>query len=233
MTGATSFTSVPIIDISGLRAPDSSERERVAAELGRAAREVGFFYVSGAGLDQELFDRMLAATKEFFALPLEEKMRSYIGLSRCHRGYVPVGAPDWFQDAPATGGASWGVANIPLTYNPPVTDPAQLTFVREEKADGPDVRCWVQAAPARELPNLKGMPHLLVVGEASSAASTNRCVSKYLTQAGVKNTWVNLGSVGIHGNGHMMMLEKNELEIAAFFAGWLRDNVEQGVKTRN
>ena len=34
---------------------------------------------------------MLVATKEFFALPVEEKMRSYIGLSRCHRGYVPVG----------------------------------------------------------------------------------------------------------------------------------------------
>ena len=27
-----------------------------------------------------------------------------------------------------------------------------------------------------------------------------------------------------------MMLEKNELEIAAYFAGWLRDNVEKGVK---
>jgi isopenicillin N synthase-like dioxygenase len=38
-----------------------------------------------------LFERLLAATKEFFALPLEVKMRSYIGLSRCHRGYVPSG----------------------------------------------------------------------------------------------------------------------------------------------
>jgi hypothetical protein len=32
----------------------------------------------------------------------------------------------------------------------------------------------------------------------------------------VENTGVNLGDVGIHGNGHMMMLEKNHLEIAAF-----------------
>jgi isopenicillin N synthase-like dioxygenase len=63
----------------------------VAAEIGAAAREVGFFYISGSGIDEALFDRMLAATKEFFALPVEEKMRSYIGLSRCHRGYVPVG----------------------------------------------------------------------------------------------------------------------------------------------
>jgi isopenicillin N synthase-like dioxygenase len=91
MSGATSFTSVPIVDIGGLRAPERAERERVAAEIGRAARDVGFFYISGSGIDEALFDRMLASTKEFFALPVEEKMRTYIGLSRCHRGYVPVG----------------------------------------------------------------------------------------------------------------------------------------------
>ncbi|BBY29160.1 oxidoreductase [Mycolicibacterium sediminis] len=82
---------MPIVDISGLRSTDRAERERVAAEIGRAAREVGFLYVSGSGVDDALFDRMLDATTAFFALPLEEKMRSYIGLSRCHRGYVPVG----------------------------------------------------------------------------------------------------------------------------------------------
>ncbi len=94
MSGTASlaaFSSVPIIDISGLRSPQRAERERVAAELGASAREVGFFYISGSGVDEATFERMLAATKEFFALPLDEKMRSYIGLSRCHRGYVPVG----------------------------------------------------------------------------------------------------------------------------------------------
>lgn len=91
MSGATSFTSIPIVDIGGLRSGDARERERVAGELGKAAREVGFFYVSGSGIDDGCFDAMMAATKEFFALPVEEKMRTYIGLSRCHRGYVPVG----------------------------------------------------------------------------------------------------------------------------------------------
>jgi len=91
MSGITSFTSVPIVDISGLRSPNRVDRDAVAAEIGTAAREVGFLYVSGSGIDEALFDRMLAATKEFFALPVEEKMRSYIGLSRCHRGYVPTG----------------------------------------------------------------------------------------------------------------------------------------------
>ena len=91
MTGTTPFTSIPIVDITGLRSPDRAERERVAADIGKAAREVGFLYISGTGIDEALFDRMLAATKTFFALPVEEKMRSYIGLSTCHRGYVPVG----------------------------------------------------------------------------------------------------------------------------------------------
>jgi len=91
MSSAESFTSVPVIDISGLYGSERATREAVAAELGRAARDIGFFYISGADIDESLFDSMLSATKEFFALPVEEKMRSYIGLSRCHRGYVPTG----------------------------------------------------------------------------------------------------------------------------------------------
>jgi isopenicillin N synthase-like dioxygenase len=100
MTTATSFTSVPIVDISGLRSSDPAERERVAAEIGTAAAEVGFLYISGAGVDDALFDRLLDATKEFFALPLAEKMRSYIGLSRCHRGYVPTGEEGLSNEVP-------------------------------------------------------------------------------------------------------------------------------------
>lgn len=100
MNSATSFTEVPVIDISGLYSGDRAVRDSVAAELGRAAREVGFFYIRGAAIDDALFDALLAATKKFFALPLEEKMRSYIGLSRCHRGYVPTGEEGLSGDKP-------------------------------------------------------------------------------------------------------------------------------------
>ena len=90
-TVSGAFQSVPVIDISGLRSADRAERERVAAELGTAAREVGFFYISGTTVSDELFEQLLTATKQFFALPMDQKMKSYIGLSSCHRGYVPVG----------------------------------------------------------------------------------------------------------------------------------------------
>jgi len=41
---------------------------------------------------------------------------------------------------------------------------------------------------------------------------------------------VRLEGVGITGNGHMMMLEKNNLDISAFMAQWLRENVERRAK---
>jgi hypothetical protein len=44
---------------------------------------------------------------------------------------------------------------------------------------------------------------------------------KYLQQAGLHPTWVKLADAGIHGNGHMMMLEKNNREIAQLIAQWL------------
>jgi hypothetical protein len=44
---------------------------------------------------------------------------------------------------------------------------------------------------------------------------------KYLQQAGAKPTFIRLADLGIHGNSHVMMLEKNNKEIAAVIAKWL------------
>ena len=65
------------------------------------------------------------------------------------------------------------------------------------------------------------MPILVVDGEASFHAPYEQCTIGYLKQAGVDATWMALGKMGIHGNGHMMMLEKNSDQIAAAMADWL------------
>ena len=62
---------------------------------------------------------------------------------------------------------------------------------------------------------------LVATGQASYHATYDYCTSKFLTQAGVKHDYVPLASVGILGNGHMEMLEMNNLTIAAFYERWL------------
>jgi pimeloyl-ACP methyl ester carboxylesterase len=132
-----------------------------------------------------------------------------------------VPAPDWFRDA-ATQTRPWGVTAVPLTYSPPAAKPTELAIAREDTADGSDVaRCWLQKSPARQLPNLQRLPILILTGEASYHAPYDHCTVKYLEQAGVHPNWKKLADVGLRGNGHMMMLEKNNREIAALIDQWL------------
>ena len=146
------------------------------------------------------------------------------------RDIETIGAPDYFKEGAPT--RLWGLGAIPLGYVPAVRSPNELQFEQQAKADGPDlVRCWLQKAPARQLPNLK-MPILVMNGEASFHAPFEHCTVKYLEQAGAKPTWIDLGKAGIHGNGHMIMLEKNSDEVARVIANWLDKAVPEKTATR-
>ena len=130
-----------------------------------------------------------------------------------------VGAPEYFREGALA--LAYGITAVPLAYSPPVADASQLAAVRQDKADGPDlVKCWMQKEPARQLPNLK-MPVLVLTAEASYHAPYDHCTVKYLRQAGVEPGFVRLADLGIRGNSHVMMLEKNNAEIAAEIARWL------------
>ena len=119
-------------------------------------------------------------------------------------------------------GREWGVADLKLTYDPPAASPGDLAVERQGEPDEPDLMpCWQQKAPARRLVNLADKPVLIVTGEASYHAVYDHCTARYLSEAGVPVTFVRLEHRGIHGNGHMLMLEKNNLEIAALVADWL------------
>jgi pimeloyl-ACP methyl ester carboxylesterase len=132
-----------------------------------------------------------------------------------------VEAPEWFRYGTMMSRPR-GVTAVPLTYSPPAQSASDLQIVQQDKADGPDLsKCWIQKEPARQLPNLQKMPVLVVTSEASYHAAYDNCTVKYLEHAGVHPTWIKLTEIGIHGNGHMMMLEKNNLEIAAVLSRWL------------
>jgi pimeloyl-ACP methyl ester carboxylesterase len=144
--------------------------------------------------------------------------------SRPFREVEFIGAPDWFKDGAIT--KKWGIGNLPLSYSPQVNDPSELTTVMEEKADRPGLaRCILQKEPARQLVNLKGIPIMVLTGEAGFHAVSDHCNSKFLKQAGVDNDFVHLPALGIHGNSHYLMMEKNSDQIAGVVADWLQKRV--------
>ena len=135
-----------------------------------------------------------------------------------------TGEPHWFEDECI--GRPWGITRGPLAFDPPVRNADELRFERQESADGPGlVRCWLQSGAPRKLVNLAGIPILIVTAEASYHAPYDHCTSAFLRQAGVAHDFVRLPDVGIRGNGHMMMLEKNNLEIARYLETWVVQRV--------
>jgi pimeloyl-ACP methyl ester carboxylesterase len=75
---------------------------------------------------------------------------------------------------------AWGVAEVRITYDPPASAASDLKLVRDAGPDGPDLAtCWRQADQPRQLPNLKGIPVLIVTGEASYHAVYDHCTAKY------------------------------------------------------
>jgi isopenicillin N synthase-like dioxygenase len=80
--------TVPLIDVAGLRSRDPAARRGVAAELGAACREAGFFLVTGHGIAPEVTAGLFAAARAFFAQPQGEKDLLSIRRSPHNRGYV-------------------------------------------------------------------------------------------------------------------------------------------------
>jgi pimeloyl-ACP methyl ester carboxylesterase len=120
----------------------------------------------------------------------------------------------------------WGPTDIPLTYDPPVKDPTEIA-VEREPVEAPDLfACWMQKAPARQLINLKNIPAMVMAAEASYHQVYDHCTVKYLNQAGMKTEYIRLQDKGIHGNGHMVMIEKNNLDIAKVIDDWVVKNVK-------
>ena len=110
---------------------------------------------------------------------------------------------------------AWGLTNIPIHYDPPIKDPSELKVVKQDKPEEPDlVPCWRQQEPAHKLVNLESIPVLFVSAEAGYHRLFDHCEAAWLNQAGVKTEFVRLEDVGLRGNDHYMMLEKNSSDIA-------------------
>jgi pimeloyl-ACP methyl ester carboxylesterase len=127
--------------------------------------------------------------------------------------------------APFSGQNRWGLSAIPMAYDPPISDPAQLR-TKQMPSPEPGVGPFVlQEEPARKLKNLRGIPIVVVTAEASFASPGNPGAVAFLTQAGCTAEELRLAAHGVHGNGHLMMGEKNNREALRPILAWIDKNV--------
>jgi isopenicillin N synthase-like dioxygenase len=82
--------SLPVVDVSTLLA--GGEEGAVAARIGAACRDSGFFYITGHNVPDDLLARLDTASRAFFALTEPEKLEIAMARGdRAWRGYFPVG----------------------------------------------------------------------------------------------------------------------------------------------
>ncbi|KAJ6442679.1 hypothetical protein O9K51_03854 [Purpureocillium lavendulum] len=145
----------------------------------------------------------------------------------------------------------YGIAEIPLTYDPPVgaavdhngvavSDSTPLEFQAQTFTDDEDGRprtCMMQRVrwdalvtdetgglrlpQPRQLVNLSKVPHAVVTAPASSHSTYDWATVQYLRQAGVEVLHLRLEHYNMWGNGHLMFLEDNSDQVASLVMGWI------------
>jgi isopenicillin N synthase-like dioxygenase len=114
---------IPIIDIGELHLnPSERAIQRIAARIGDACREMGFFYIVNHAIPDDLLAEAFAANRRVHRLPMEEKEK--IKLNRWHRGY------ETFASSQLTSSARFAPAQHPnqlesffLRHEVPAGDP--------------------------------------------------------------------------------------------------------------
>lgn len=84
------MTGLPVLDLSRFRA-GPAERDRFLVELRSAARDVGFYYVTGHGVPADVTRGIDALARRFFALPVEQRLEIENVHSPQFRGYTRTG----------------------------------------------------------------------------------------------------------------------------------------------
>ena len=198
----------------------------------RAARGAGHQWAGTGDVGDPLVDQLMAAAN---AAPLDNVMAHTLWASRGAELLDKIGPAivqvhsaggpfSWIvanerpklvkaivnvegAGAPFGPGTPWGLTDVPLAYDPPVSDPAQL-----------------QGGAPRKLKNLQGIPVAYVTAERSGRTQSAAIVA-FLKQAGCDAEDFQLKDKGITGNGHFMMLENNRKQVFDALRGWIESRV--------
>jgi isopenicillin N synthase-like dioxygenase len=94
-------SAIPIIDIAALVAGPSEQAQAVAGDLGRACRDVGFFYITGHGIPEALMARVFDSSAALFSGPASVREAASFSGPGGNRGYIRLGGEALDPDKPA------------------------------------------------------------------------------------------------------------------------------------
>src|SRR5215207_2937056 len=145
--------ALPILDISQLDAGEDAAAS-FRAQLREVTHEVGFFYLVGHGIPQQLIDRVLDVARRFFALPEADRLAIENVHSPQCRGYTRIG------EEHTNGQRDWrDQIDIGRELPPPQLDRGDPTWLRLR---GPNL--WPDALPELRTVILQWMDELEQLG---------------------------------------------------------------------
>ena len=130
------LSSLPILDLSRLDA-GAEEAAQFRSDLREVTHDVGFFYLVGHGIDAGLIGEILAESRRFFELPVEDKLEIENVHSAQFRGYTRVGGELTHGDVDWREQIDIGVERAAVEPGPGVPDYWRL--------EGPNL--WPAAQP--------------------------------------------------------------------------------------
>ena len=85
-----SFRSIPIIDLKPSFSSSLADRQDVARQINEACTSVGFFYITGHGIEGICQETLKLAERFFTELPQSSKDAIHMKSSKYFRGYEPA-----------------------------------------------------------------------------------------------------------------------------------------------
>ncbi|ESZ30281.1 isopenicillin N synthase family oxygenase [Mesorhizobium sp. L2C084A000] len=151
---------VPVLDLSRLE-QGASEYRTFLLDLRTAARDVGFFYLSGHGISASEIDDVLDASRRFFALPEADKLAIEMVKSQQFRGYTRAGGEL------TRGAADW-------------REQLDLGVERQPIAQGPGIAPWTRLQGPNQWPSaLPELKPALLAWQAKATAVAIRLLKAF------------------------------------------------------
>ncbi|RUX29765.1 isopenicillin N synthase family oxygenase [Mesorhizobium sp. M7A.F.Ca.US.011.01.1.1] len=151
---------VPVLDLSRLE-QGASEYRTFLLDLRTAARDVGFFYLSGHGISALEIDDVLDASRRFFALPEADKLAIEMVKSQQFRGYTRAGGEL------TRGAADW-------------REQLDLGVERQPIAQGPGIAPWTRLQGPNQWPSaLPELKPALLAWQAKATAVAIRLLKAF------------------------------------------------------